>query len=282
MQLDLARAGLLRVSNGNGNGNGNSKEKEDDIDTSNAYTEDPYYRYTEREWQWTADVCWRYDLQISQAVLTRLKTTTLTQQQQQQQQQQQYWAIRFESVDTVARVLWNGRPLPTTFRIGGDEDSQQPQLANMFRPHYLPLPSSLHLPQSELVEGGQQTLSVEIVSPRAVATTRAKAYPYPVPESEYSKDDVWTPANRNFVRKTVMCPHTWFSIPLSISLFLYFPIPTFCGLPSITSLSFTTMCMCSVMSSSSSSPSSSFFLLSSSTVSNSTLNSSLYIVHCTF
>lgn len=96
-------------------------------------TEDPLYRDNEKEFAWVCQDAWTYSTTVNTKGLhVGAKDAHAP------------WQLRFEGIDTVANVTWNGRPLPG------------PPPRSMF------LRYTYEVPRDFLSADGKNTLSVEI------------------------------------------------------------------------------------------------------------------------
>lgn len=131
-------------------------------------TEDPLYRDNEKAFAWVCQDGWTYsttiDLhdfkagrrltfdpclfvrkgRIQATLLKEIHTHTHTHRQVNSKDGRAPWQLRFEGIDTVANVTWNGRPLPG------------PPPRSMF------LRYTYEVPRDFLSADGKNTLSVAI------------------------------------------------------------------------------------------------------------------------
>jgi len=133
-------------------------------------TEDPYYRYNDVLYRWIGLDSWTYSrsFEVSKPVSTSKKLLLVC-----------------EGLDTVATITINGQVIGTT--------------ENMFRRYIFDV--------SQVVQPGQNTISIAFESAATYAANQAAAYPYECPTADDEVHQHGEPF-RNFIRKE-QCTFSW-------------------------------------------------------------------------
>jgi len=140
-----------------------------DLMEAGVIKQDPYFRYEEENLSWITDTCWSYSVAFSSKLLTLQKSRG------------QELKVRFDKIDTVASLYWNGANIGTS--------------QNAFRSFVFSLPLEFQDSTKE-----SYVLRIDLESARQFAKKQAAAYPYTVPATQ--NYNVWAePSSRNFVRK---------------------------------------------------------------------------------